>query len=92
MAARYRARFTTINHRGMVWLQNVPNFDWVYLHLGNSHDDTQGCILVGRDVYDYKLGHSRIAYERIYNTIVDGIESDEGATLEITDELEAYQE
>ncbi|KKL14000.1 hypothetical protein LCGC14_2520110 [marine sediment metagenome] len=36
---RYKARFPDI-HEGMIWLQNVPNFSWIYLHCGNYDDDT----------------------------------------------------
>lgn len=36
-------------HRGMLWLQEVPNFDWIYIHVGNTDDHTDGCLLFGYD-------------------------------------------
>jgi len=34
-------------HRGMIWLQDVPSFTWVYIHIGNTDEHTSGCILTG---------------------------------------------
>ena len=45
-------------HRGMLWLRSldpdnpeVPGFKWVYFHIGNRHQDSAGCILVGAVAY-----------------------------------------
>ena len=42
--AHYYAKFPNL-HRGMIHLQNVQGFDMVYVHLGNTDDHTEGCIL-----------------------------------------------
>ena len=44
MAARYESKYGT---NGMLWLQDVKGFDYIYIHIGNHDDDSQGCILVG---------------------------------------------
>ena len=50
----------------MPLLLNVPNFEGVRIHPGNSNHDTEGCILVGqcRSV-DY-ITKSRKAYEILF--------------------------
>jgi hypothetical protein len=61
-------------HKGMLWLQNVPEFTWIYIHPGNTDDHTSGCLLVGERVNDtpeLSIGRSRAAYESLYKKVVD---------------------
>jgi len=57
----------------MLWLQNVPNFEYVYLHIGNLVSETNGCVLVG-DSYvlkeDYELKDSLKVYIPLHDLIV----------------------
>ncbi|KKM02380.1 hypothetical protein LCGC14_1785020 [marine sediment metagenome] len=83
---KYAAQFPDI-HQGMLWVQNVPGFEWVYLHVGNRDDDTEGCILVGDSLQQNVteagfLGSSRAAYRRVYPLIATAIPG--GVTLTIT--------
>lgn len=68
--ARYAEKFAAI-HKGMLWLQNVPGFEWILIHIGNSDDDTAGCILVGdsADLRSWTIGRSTDAYKRVYQEI-----------------------
>ena len=45
----YPYRISKSPKRGydVVWLDDVPNFQGVQIHIGNYVSDTQGCILVG---------------------------------------------
>ena len=84
MHARYGKRFADM-HKGMIWLQNVKYFEWVYLHIGNTSRDTEGCILVGMKRGDDAIYQSTLAYKLIYPKIVGAI-IDKGCFLEIYDE------
>jgi len=74
-------------HRGMLWLQSVPQFEWVYIHVGNRAAHSEGCLLVGltancNQIEDGFVGKSVQAYERIYPGIADAVLGDT-ATVEI---------
>lgn len=47
-------------------LLNVPNFEGVRVHSGNSNHDTEGCILVGTTRSKDYIGSSRLAFERLF--------------------------
>lgn len=67
MHERYQARYGA-KHRGMIWIRDVPGFEWIYMHVGNDEEDTAGCPLLG-DTADQDartVGSSRTAYERVY--------------------------
>ena len=48
-AGTYRARIYNSPKfvRTVILLSNVPGFDAMEIHVGNTKDDTKGCILVG---------------------------------------------
>jgi hypothetical protein len=72
--ARYSSRFNTI-HKGMLELQDVPNFKWILIHCGNTDENTAGCILVGNSQTsnlvqkDGFIGSSTDAYKTIYPSL-----------------------
>jgi len=47
-------------------LVNVPNFDGVRIHAGNTDADTEGCILVGKANGKYSIANSRAAFEKLF--------------------------
>jgi len=82
---RYKRKFSAM-HKGMLWLQDVPGFEWIYIHVGNYAKDTEGCILVGNKANESYIEQSVSAYKRIYPKIVKMIE-EEGCQIEIHDEV-----
>ncbi|MGM9777821.1 MAG: DUF5675 family protein [Prevotella sp.] len=58
---RYSTRFKT----QMPFVLNVPHFDGIMLHVGNSVRDSRGCILVGTRTFPSVLTHSRKAVNRL---------------------------
>jgi hypothetical protein len=70
--ARYSERFPYI-HKGMLHVTNVPGFQWILIHCGNSEKDTDGCLLVGKRIADWLLADSTNAYKQLYPKVADQI-------------------
>lgn len=49
----------------MPLLLNVPMFEGIRIHSGNTDADTHGCILVGINNVKGKITNSRMTYERL---------------------------
>jgi len=86
--ARYKKKFEVM-HRGMLWLQDVPGFTWIYIHMGNTHKHTSGCILVAAQCLIGEDGNivvqrSESAYTRLYRHVIDAAESGD-LTIEVID-------
>jgi len=86
MNKRYGQKFGD-THKGMLWLQDVPGFEWVYIHTGNKHEHTEGCILVGTGCdssYDRQtVTGSTLKYASMYKKILKEIENGERVTIQI---------
>lgn len=71
---RYARKFPAM-HRGMLHVAGVPGFTFVLIHIGNTDDDTAGCLLVGQgasaDDGDLRVTSSRLAYEKLYPMVID---------------------
>ena len=87
MTKRYAARFGSDFHRGMLWLRDVLDFKWVYIHPGNTDDDTNGCILVGysgnRTNKENTVSRSTAAYKDLYKMILDAMDKGEEVTISV---------
>ncbi len=76
------------SHKGMLELQNVPGFQFILLHIGNTDKDTDGCILVGdTPILGEKLtiGQSTVAYEKFYKRVISCLDAKEKVTVVIED-------
>jgi len=88
LTRRYAQRYGAM-HKGMLWIQAVPEFEWVYIHTGNKRGHTEGCLLVGDSLNNNQIGEgfvgkSRDAYMRIYPRLAGAIESGEKVTIRIS--------
>ena len=84
--ARYSKRFPHI-HIGMLHVLDVPGFEYILIHCGNTDEHTAGCLLVGDSqennqiTADGFIGKSTQAYKRIYPRIAEAIECGEDVTI-----------
>jgi hypothetical protein len=83
---KYSKDFPEI-HKGMLELQNVPNFQFILIHIGNYEKDTDGCVLVGMTANEkaFTIGSSTIAYKRLYPTVADALLKGEKVTITLED-------
>ncbi len=83
LTKRYRKRYDWFKWH--LELQDVPNFDYVYIHVGNDHEDTEACILVGYQQGDWKIWESTEAFRDLYFLIVGALQNGR-VFIEIEDE------
>ena len=50
-------------------LINVPCFDGVLIHIGNSQRDTEGCIIVGENKVVGKVINSTATFQKLYQRL-----------------------
>jgi hypothetical protein len=55
--------------RPLPLLLNVPNFDGIRIHAGNTAKDTDGCILVGQSKKPNFVGTSKLALDALFKKL-----------------------
>jgi TPP-dependent 2-oxoacid decarboxylase len=77
-------------HKGMLWLQDVPEFTDILIHIGNDQEDTSGCILTGSTAnnnskYKGQVTASTEAYLDMYFKVLEAFENGEDVSITIED-------
>ena len=84
---RYSRKYPTM-HRGMLWVQDVPGFEYILIHQGNHDEHTSGCLIIGDTQQDLDVnfngmvGSSANAYKKLYPKVSGAILSGEKVTIE----------
>jgi len=94
MLKKYQIKFKGImDHPGMLELQGVQGFQFVYIHFGNFEKETDGCILVNRGAtLDPVLGggyglDSVSCYQEVYKKLLPVLLRGEPVKIRIRDEI-----
>lgn len=88
--ARYAKKYGD-SHKGMLHVQDVPGFEYILIHTGNTDEHTSGCLIVGDSQENNQLlkngfiGKSVQAYKRIYTPIATALENGEEVTITYVD-------
>ena len=87
---KYTKRFPNF-HIGMLHVLDVPKFDYILIHCGNTHENTAWFLFVGDSQENNQItkngfiGKSTQAYKRIYPKIAKAIKNGECVTIEYKD-------
>ena len=83
---RYAQRFPDM-HQGMLQVLDVPGFEYILIHIGNTDEDTAGCLLVGfGELFspEIKVFNSTSAYKSLYEKVIQAA-LDGNLTIEYRD-------
>lgn len=87
LTLKYRAKYPWFKKH--LEVKNVPGFKGIYFHVGNTDEDSKGCILLGdvasnNVIGDGSVSNSTIAFRRFYMNVYDHLP----VTLVVKDESE----
>ncbi len=79
---RYARKFPDF-HKGMLHVLDVPNFKYILIHIGNTDDDTAGCLLIARSLgaNNDSIVRSTDKYREVYPEIANAIDNNEPVTI-----------
>jgi hypothetical protein len=83
---KYKADF---KHQFALHIINVPGFEYILLHIGNTIKDTKGCLLVNRNIGinpitgNYQGTDSSSVYRALYMIVAAAFERGEECWIEI---------
>ena len=69
--------------RTLPLLVNVPNFEGIRIHAGNTAANTEGCILVGRWLSRGYITKSKDTFEALFKKLNDAFQHDQDIWIEI---------
>lgn len=70
--------------RDLPLLLNVPNFEGIRIHTGNTAADTEGCLIPGKIKQKGKVLQSREAFASLFDKIKAAIVKGDQVSIEIT--------
>lgn len=84
MTKRYQDKFDWFKWH--LQIMDVPGFTNIYIHIGNTDEHTEGCLLVGRTAsVDGTVGNSTTAFSDLYAIVSDALNNGETVTITLDD-------
>ena len=85
LTLKYRAKHPWFTYH--LEVQDVPNFTYVYIHIGNTEKHTDACYLVGNEANNNQvnkafLGKSTAAYKRLYKRVSGHLDAGKQVCIE----------
>ena len=77
--SRYKKKYGF--HEGMIWVKDVPGFEYILWHVGNNDENTAGYLLLGQSQEsnlvkrDGFVGSSVSAYKYVYPYVLSAIKT-----------------
>ncbi|WP_338813650.1 DUF5675 family protein [Bernardetia sp. Wsw4-3y2] len=89
----YLKKFGKNWHKGTLHIQDIPNYLWVLIHIGNDKEDTEGCPLTGktwgRDKNgDFEVYNSTDAYKEFYPIPTNWLLSGKRVFIDIVNDMD----
>ena len=82
---KYKERFPQ-DHVGMLHVTNVPKFEYILIHIGNTEKDTAGCLLVGNSTnVSNVISDSGAAYISMYKKVAPELKKGNKVTIQYID-------
>jgi len=90
LTMKYRKNFPWFDYH--LQIMDVPNFNYVYIHIGNTDEHTDACVLVGETAdKEGFIGRSTKAYKELYLKIRPLLdETDSEIWIDIFDFVKGY--
>jgi len=88
---KYLNKYGNTFHKGMIHVQDVPGFEYILWHTGNTDEHTAGCLILGntqtnnRIAKDGFVGNSVDAYKFVYSRVAAAIEAELDVEVEYID-------
>ena len=70
--------------RSMLHILDVPRFEGIRIHAGNTDVDTEGCILVGGNKGVDVILNSKVTLNQLFILVQNAIAKGEEVTIDIT--------